>query len=205
MATGSGEYVMISADHYLRPLGLPDLRGALPKRRHELFEAIVEYLRQDGLVIELPAGMPAGSAQEADLRIPGTPVHVHVSAIKQPQLNEIITLLGGLGLHERGGEYVITLAGLQALARLFSVLKTKYGERSIVEALRAAKPATAEAVTGILHGAPCRHPRASCRYMEDGTCMIPEPAVATSLADLSSRGIVLRLNAVEPYEYSLSI
>lgn len=205
MATGSGEYIVISADHFLGPLGLPELPGALPQRRRELYEAIVEYLQHGGRIIERAKGTPTGSAQEADLRIPGTPVHVHVSAIKEPHLNEIITLLAGLGLHEQGGEYALTFAGLQALARLFSVLKTEYGERSIVEALRAVKPATADAVTGVLHGAPCRHPPAKCRFMQDGTCTILEPAVTTILADLASRGVVRRLNAVEPYEYALTV
>jgi hypothetical protein len=204
MAAGSGEYVTISADHFLGPLGLPELQGALPQRRRELYEAIVERLREQGLVVEGAAGAPVGSVQEADLRIPGTPVHVHVSAIKEPQLNEIVTLLGGLGLHHKG-EYVITLAGLQALARLFTVLKTKYGERSVVEALSDAKPPTVEAVTGVLHGAPCRHPGAKCRYMEDGTCTISVPAVGTTLADLARRAVVRRRNAVEPYEYAITI
>jgi hypothetical protein len=204
MAARSGEYLTISADHFLGPLGLPELRGALPQRRRELYEAIVEFLRGQGLVVDGATGAPAGAREEADLRIPGTPVHVHVSAIKEPQLNEIVTLLGGLGLHHKGG-YAITLAGLQALARLFSVLKTNYGERSVVEALTDAKPPTADAVTGVLHGAPCRHPGAKCRFMEDGTCTISRPAVATTLTDLDERGVVRRLNAVEPYEYAITI
>jgi hypothetical protein len=204
MAAGCGAYVTISADHFLGPLGLPELQGALPQRRRELYDAIVELLRKQDLVIEGTRGASAGAGDEADLRIPGTPVHVHISAVTEPQLNEIVTLLAGLGLHHKG-EYAITLAGLQALARLFSVLKTKYGERSVVEALTDATPPTADGVTGVLHGAPCRHPGANCRYMQDETCTISVAAVATTLADLESRGVVRRLNAVHPHEYAITI
>jgi hypothetical protein len=166
-------------------------------------EAIVEYLHRQGLVLELATDMPADTAQEVELRIPGTPLHVHVSAIKEPQLNEIITLFGGLGLGEH--RFAITLTGLQALGRRFSLLKSEFGERSIAEALNDAKPPTADAVAGVLHGAPCRHPRAGCRYMRDGTCTIVEPAVTGTLEDLARRGIVHRLNAVAPYEYAVTI
>jgi hypothetical protein len=204
MAAGSGEYVTVSVDHFLGPLRLPDLPGALPQRRRELYDAIVELLRADGLLVEDVVSAPASSQHDADLRIPGTPVHVHMSAIKEPHLNEIVTLLGALGLHLRG-EYAITFAGLQALARLVSVLKTQYGERSVVEALGATKPPAADGVAGILHGAPCRHPGANCRYMQEGTCTISVSAVAATLSDLEGRGIVRRLNAVEPYEYAVTL
>lgn len=203
MAARSGEYVTISPDYFLQPLGLGELRGLPPRRRRELYNAIVDYLHQQGLVREFGAAVPGGTVQEVELRVPGTPLHVHVSAIKEPQLKEIISLLGGLGLVDHKAAF--TLTGLQTLARLVSVLKTEFGERSVVEALSDVKPPTADAVAGILHGARCRHPGASCRFLFDGTCTINGPAVATTLEDLARRGIVRKLNAVAPYEYAVTI
>jgi hypothetical protein len=203
MAARPGEYLTISEEHFLEPLGLPELEGALPARRRELYAAIVELLAEDGLIAKVASGSPVTLGQEAELRIPGTPVHVHISAITEPRLNEILTMGAALDFHQKP-EIPITLAGLQALWRLVTTLKTEYGERSVVEALGNAKPPSAETVTGILHGAPCRHPGKGCRYMQDGTCTIPGSAVAQTLEHLEGRGVVQRLNAVEPIEYGVT-
>jgi hypothetical protein len=197
------EYVTITPEHFIAPLGLPELRGGDPVRRRELFEAVTEYLDERGLLARGgEIGRPATG--ELPLRVPGSPVHVRLGAVKDPELREIVALLGGLGiLHDV--KHTITLTGLHALARLVSILRTEYGERSLVEVLRQATPPTAAAVAGILHGAPCRHPGAGCRFASGGVCAIGEHAVATTLASLADRKVVNRLNAVEPYEYAVSV
>jgi hypothetical protein len=204
MAADPTEHVTITAEHFLGPLGMPDLSAALPDRRRELFAALVEDLAERGLVADIPRRPQSGSADEVDLRVPGTPVHVHLSAIGDMHITELVGLAAGLGLHQRGGS-VITLAGLKMLSRLFSFLRTECGGRSIVEALTDAEPPTADIVVGVLHGAPCRHPRASCRYNSNGYCAISSSDVATTLDDLAKRQIVTRRNAVEPFEYSITI
>jgi len=98
----------------------------------------------------------------------------------------------------------IGLTSLQALRRLVRRLHTDLGERSIVEVLRTTKPPTAAAVAASLHGAPCRHPKAGCRYYANGTCTISRQVVATTLDDLTDRQIVQRRSAVEPREYKVT-
>lgn len=60
-------------------------------------------------------------------------------------------------------------------------------------------------MSGVLHGGPCRHPGAGCRYAREGTCMVSTDAVATTLAGLAARSVLVRLNAVEPYEYQVRL
>ena len=161
------------------------------------------YLSERGLVDE-PSDKFATEPDEMPLRIPGTAVHVRLGAIREPELKEIIALVGGLGLlHEP--TLAISLTSLLALARLVQVLRTEYGERSMVEALRVAQSPTAASVAGVLHGAACRHPNAGCRFALDGTCVVAGDAVAKTLADLAERGVLLRLNAVEPNEYRVRL
>ena len=201
MADQRADRLTITAEHYLGPLNLPDLEGGVPERRQELFAAIVEYLAHRDLLEALDDRIETDPT-EVHLRIPGTPIHVRAGAVGEPELREIVTLVGGLGLvHDP--ITTITLTGLLALRRLVQVLKTEYGERSVVESLREAHPPTVAAVSGILHGAPCRHARAGCQFDREGICTIDLDAVAATLADLVDRNVLRRLNAVEPYEYAV--
>lgn len=197
-------YLTLTDEHFLGPLGLPEPDGALPRRRRELFAALVELLDERGLVADLPEGPEGQPLGEVNLHVPGTPVHVHLSAVGDAQLNEIAGIATGLGLLHQGGEYVITATGLKTLCRLFNRLRTAYGERSVVEALRTAKPPTPDGVTGLLHGAECRHPTAGCRYDTDGYCTITSSVVTDTLADLAARGVVTRHNASPPFEYNVT-
>jgi hypothetical protein len=203
MAAKSRPHLTITAEHFLGPLSMPELQGGIPARRRELFAAVAAYLALQDL-LETPDPDLIVEPDELALRIPGTAVYVKLSAVGDPQLKEIIALLGGLGLlHEP--KTTITLTGLLTLGRLVTLLRAKYGERSIIEALREARPPTPAAVSGVLHGAPCRHLGAGCRYAQDGTCTISMDAVTTTLGDLSRRGVLIELSAVEPHEYRLRL
>jgi hypothetical protein len=204
MAAGDPEYVTVTAEHFTEPLGLPDLADAVPERRRELFAALMEDLDERGLVADV-AWRDADNIQEVNLLIPGTPVHVHATAVNDATMVELAGLAGGLGLLHHHGGYVITLAGLRTLKRLFTRVRTEYGERSILEVLSATARPTAEAVAGELHGAPCRHANAGCRFMTDNEhCSISAAAVDTTLSSLAERQVVVRRNAVAPYEYNIT-
>src|ERR1700722_8227750 len=72
MPAQSDSHITITPDHFLGPLGLPDDPQIKPRARHELFVAVVQHLRERGLV----AGMQNPPAQEStrlDLLVPGTP------------------------------------------------------------------------------------------------------------------------------------
>lgn len=201
MANRPADTLTITSEHFLAPLGLPELNGGSSERRRELFIAIVEFLATRDLLDE--RATPADrTPDELHLRVPGTPVHVRLGAIGEPELREIVALVGGLGLID-DPKTTITLTGLLALSRLVQKLRTEYGERSIVEAIKDAQPRTAAAITGILHGAPCRHPSAGCRFAVDRTCGIELDTAAATLENLVERNVLRRLNAAEPYEYAV--
>lgn len=198
-------YVTITAEHFFGPLGLAEPpQGTLPQRRRELFVALVELLDERGLVVRESAQPADRPLREVDLRVPGTPIHVHLGAVGDTEIQEAIAIASGLGLLHQGGEVILTFAGLKKLLGLFSRLKTQYGERSVIEALRDARPPTADGVAGVLHGAACRHPNADCRYNESGLCAITASVVEDTLTSLAARGVVVARNAVAPIEYGVT-
>jgi len=203
MAVDGGQSVVITEEHFLAPLGIDEVDGMLPERRRELFAAIVADLEERGLVVGRPGRVTARDPSDLELRLPGTPIHVRLAAVGDAEIKEIVTLLGVFGVTS-DPITSISVAGLQSVRRLVRKLHTDLGERSIVEVLKKTKPPTADSVAAALHGAPCRHPKAGCRYEADGACTISQQEVALTLDDLTKRQIVLRRSAVEPHEYKVA-
>jgi len=195
--------VVITEEHFFGPLGIDDVEGLLPEQRRELFAALVADLASRDLVLDPPVMAGGRDTSDLELRLPGTPIHVHLAAVGDAEMKEIVMLLGIFGLTGDPGT-AIGLAGLQSVRRLVRKLHTDLGERSIVEMLGKAKPPTAVAVAALLHGAACRHPKAGCRYDRDGTCSVTQRIVAATLNDLTQRQIVQRRSAVEPHEYKVA-
>lgn len=52
MAAQRPAHLTITAEHFLAPLGVPELQGGIPARRQELFAAVAAYLAERELVEE---------------------------------------------------------------------------------------------------------------------------------------------------------
>jgi hypothetical protein len=202
MPPPTDSHVTLTLDHFLEPLGFTDDSRMRPRARRELFMAIVEYLSERGL-IEGVGDAHARDLTRLDLLIPGTPIHVALSAVTDPELRELVALPTALGLAAHLNKEGITLSGLLALKHMVSRLHGEYGERSVVEVVAHLGTATVDDILTAMHGESCRHPDAGCRYQHDGLCQIGAPALEATLSDLAGRGVLHRRTTVEPVVWSV--
>jgi hypothetical protein len=198
------QLVRISRDSFIEPLGLPDVGGALqdPAAVDALYQLASEYLAEEELIVsESPTDM---SPNELPFKIPGTPLTVRMSQPTQEELTAILSIaVLVLGAHAPDE---LTLAGALAALGRVRLLRARYGERSMVEALSEAKPPTPENVVLVLYGKPCRYPDADCRFMAGSSvCGLSREGAAKTLSFLVERKVLRRLNATEPFEYALVV
>ena len=158
MSPPADSHVTLTLDHFLEPLGFTDDPRIQPRARRELFTAIVQYLSERGLV-EGAGDAPAQDLTRLDLLIPGTPVHVAMSAVTDRELRELVALPTALGLAAHLNKEGITLSGLLALKHMVSRLHGEYGERSVVEVVAHLGKATVDDILTAMHGESCRHPK----------------------------------------------
>jgi hypothetical protein len=194
----------LTLDHFLAPLGLPDDPRLQPRARRELFVAIIEYLNKRGLV-EGVGDAPVQDLTRLDLLIPGTAIHVALSAVTDRELRELVALPTALGLAAHLNKEGITLSGLLALKHMVSRLHGEYGERSVVEVVAHLGRATVDDILAAMHGESCRHPGAGCRYAQDGLCQIGVEALESTLSELAARGVLRRRTPVEPVVWSVVV
>jgi hypothetical protein len=204
MPPRTDSHVTLTLDHFLAPLGLPDDPRIQPRARRELFVAIIEYLDERGL-IEGIGHAPTRDLTRLDLLIPGTPIHVALSAVTDRELRELVTLSTSFGLALHLDKEGITLSGLLALKHMVSRLHGEYGERSVVEVVAHLGKATVDDILAAMHGESCRHPGAGCRYARDGLCQIGVEALESTLSALAARGVLRRRTTVQPVVWSVVV
>jgi hypothetical protein len=198
--------LILMPDNLFGALAIQDRESMLVRAadREALFGIAVEYFVQQGCIVRQDTG-DASMHSELPLHIPGTAVTVRLGA---PQREELVALIGAAALLVGAGKVdlrTITLATLSALLYRIRKVQAQYGERSVIEAISEIPRPTAEAIALDLFGKPCRFPETDCRYQSahDVTCAITLDLVSATLADLEKRGIVRRLNAVDPIEFGL--
>lgn len=197
----------MSRDSFLEPLGAGGVSAKVrsPQERDALFDLTVEFFDQRGLIeSESPGREEVGA--ELPLKVPGAPITVRLS---KPTSEELAGLLAVAVAVFGGGipPGSFGVNALHALARRIRRLRTEYGETSIVEGVQEAKPPTCEQITLVLHGHPCRHPDAGCRFMDAKrrVCSIEQTDVSETLAWLIDNEVIRQLNPTEPVEYGLVI
>lgn len=202
------EPITLTPDSFLAALGLGDLEKRLrsAEERQALFELTIEYLKENGQ--GSTASLPTStSSSELQLKVPGVALVVRLNAPTREELVALIALayfvFGTGGIDVRS----VALAGLTGLLARMRRLRAQYGERSIIEALADLHRPTAGQITLALFGRPCRFPDADCRFMEGSSlrCAISNEDVTKIATDLVTRGLLRRLNAVEPYEFGVGI
>jgi hypothetical protein len=195
---------VLHVDNFLSAVGLrpADIRLTSPAMRDALFRVATEYLMSRNLASPLEAH--EGSFAEASSRIPQTAFVVRLSAPTGDELKALIA--AGAALLALGAVDGKTLTAVGAVTMMNRIKKAhkEYGEVSILDAVQELRRPTAVTITKFLFGNPCRYPSSACRFLDQGgNCSIGGDAVATTMADMVSRGILRHKNSVEPIEYGI--
>jgi hypothetical protein len=194
---------VITPETYLDALGIDIPAGTLtdPDHRAVLYGLVVEFLGGAGAA-EPTSGEPLGGGLE--MRLMRTAVHVKLG---MPTLDElkVFVMVAAVAVGAAPDPEALTAAAVFALRQRIAKTDARFGERSVVDAVLERKRATAADVVLSLHGKPCRHPAAGCRYLDDGLCgLILEPAERV-VEELTERQILKRLTAAPPPEYRIAI
>lgn len=206
----TAEEVVITRDTFAPALGLTDVVDRLRNRDevNHLFQLILEFLSNEGAITELDQPVRLGDA-ELPLLL-GRTFHVRLGAPLKEELHAIANaaaLAMGAVSFATDDWRGVTLAAIVALSQRVHLLKQEYGERCLVESLTEVDRPTAEAGCANLFSKRCRRPNAGCRFhvVAEDSCGLDLESFRSTVDDLEQRNILRRRNAVDPYEYSVSV
>jgi len=210
--------VILSRETFVRQLDLERVVDAVgsPAELERLYDITSEWLRQEGHATPVAAG---DGGSEMNLKLPGLPIHVRLSAPTRDEIELFVTagvmLLGAM----RADPGTLGVGAVVALLTRVRLLRARYGELCLVEAIGELKRPTARNICASLLGKPCRRPKANCQFHQDGdpngdpggsetdsrrgTCGFALEPVQITIGALEERKIIRRLNAVDPAEYGV--
>lgn len=198
----------ISQETFLKALGVNRVESSIHSEvaMRKLYELTSEYLIATGAA--KPVDEARGRTTELPLKLPGLPIHVRLSAPSKEELTDFINA-GMIILAVARGDIQavtgVTIGAVMSLMTRTQLLRAKYGEVCLVEAVAECKRPTQGNVCQVLYGNPCRRPNIGCQFHEEKTskCLFELAKVKSTLQDLEQKKIIKRLNAVNPAEYGV--
>jgi len=151
--------------------------------------------------------LESSGTRELDLKIPGIPVHINLSKFL---LDKIESFLAAWLIIQGASQADARLVGVGIVVELMNkltVLEKQHGELCAVESLATVVPKTSEGVCLNLYGKPCRYPNVKCQFLKErkGTCNFNKKAVRETIEHLEKRGVIEKVNAVEPVSWRVTL
>lgn len=196
-------------DNYLEVFRSKSVRRKItdPAQLGRLFDLVVEFLRQKQNC-NLKASYDCegtGYNSGMGLMIPHTTYHVRLTKLDKQNIKDLIAF-GGMVLGTSSGEPIsIAISTIIGLFDKVSKLKKQYGEMCIINSLDSLKRKTTSNIYRIFSGSTCKYQKIECQFLcpNNDQCGISEEDVETTIKALVDKGILKRVNNVDPAEWGM--